>query len=386
MAQRRRGGATSPLTGDLAEKKILPNPAPRSWNIHVPDAARWVLLFAATLVAYWPALQGAMLWDDNKHITTAALQSWHGLGRIWFDVGATQQYYPLLHSAFWVEHRIWGDAVVGYHLTNVFLHAACACLVVLIMRRLALPGAWLAGFLFALHPVGAESVAWISEQKNTLSGVFCLGAALAYLRFDQTRRKASYFLALGLFMAAVLSKSVTATLPAALLVVLWWRRGHVGWRRDVAPLAPWLALGVCAGGFTAWVERAYIGAQGSDFALTLVERCLLAGRVMWFYVAKLVWPANLVFIYPRWQVDASQWWQYLFPVGVLAVAAGLVVAARRNRGPLAGFLIFAGTLFPALGFLNVYPFLYSYVADHFQYLACLGLIIPQSVALTRPAP
>ena len=131
------------------------------------------------------------------HVTRADLRSLHGLWRIWFDLGATQQYYPLLHSAFWLEHRIWGDAVLGYHLTNVVLHAASACLVVMIVRRLSLPGAWLAGFIFALHPVCVEAVAWISEQKSTLSGVFYLAAALTYLHFDRTRRKSQYFAGAG---------------------------------------------------------------------------------------------------------------------------------------------------------------------------------------------
>ena len=113
-----------------------------------------------------------MVWDDARHVTAPDLQSWHGLWRIWFELGATQQYYPLLHSAFWVEHRLWGDGVLGYHLTSVLLHALAACLVVTIVRRLSLPGAWLAGFVFALHPVCVEAVEWISEQKDTLSGVF----------------------------------------------------------------------------------------------------------------------------------------------------------------------------------------------------------------------
>jgi hypothetical protein len=119
----------------------------------------WVSILCATFVAYLPALRGSLLWDDSSHITRPDLQSLHGLWRIWFQLGATQQYYPLVHTAFWVEHRIWGDATFGYHLTNVLLHAASACLVVLIVRRLSLPGAWLAGLLFALHPVCVESVA-----------------------------------------------------------------------------------------------------------------------------------------------------------------------------------------------------------------------------------
>ena len=343
------------------------------------------LLFGVTLLAYLPALHGGFLWDDDGHVTRAELRSLHGLERIWFEVGATQQYYPLLHSAFWLEHRLWGDAVTGYHLVNILLHALAALLVVTLVRRLALPGAWLAGFLFALHPVGVESVAWISEQKNTLSAVFYLGAALLYLGFDRDRRRRQYGAALGLFVLALLTKTVTATLPAALLVVFWWRRGRLEWRRDVRPLAPWLALGATAGLVSAWVERTFIGAHGADFALSGLDRGLLAGRVLWFYFAKLVWPADLVFIYPRWNVDAAAGRQYLFPLGALAVTAGLVWVARRRRGPLAGLLFFAGTLFPALGFVNVYPFVFSYVADHFQYLASLGILVPLAVGLTLAA-
>ncbi len=346
--------------------------------------ATWALLVCATLVAYLPALHGGMLWDDRSHVTGPDLQSLHGLWRIWFDLGATQQYYPLLHTAFWLEHRIWGDAVLGYHLVNVALHALAACLVVRIVRRLRLPGAVLAGFVFALHPVCVEAVAWISEQKSTLSGVFYLAAALTYLHFDQTRRKSRYFLALGLFLLALMSKTVTATLPAALLVVFWWQRGHVGRKRDVLPLVPWFAAGASAGLFTAWVEKnpQLIGAQGAHYALSLLQRLLLAGRVPWFYACKVLWPSNLMFVYPRWTIDPGEWWQYLFPLGLAALAVAFGLLARRNRGPLAGFLIFAGTLFPVLGFLNVYPFRYSYVADHFQYLAALGIVVPVASGLT----
>ena len=337
------------------------------------------------MLAYLPALRSGYLWDDNAHVTSADLQSLDGLRRIWFEVGATQQYYPLLHTAFWLEHRRWADAAWGYHLTNILLHAVAACLVVAVVRRLALPGAWLAGLIFALHPVCVESVAWISEQKNTLSAVFYLAAVLVYLRFDQDRRTSGYWLALGLFVLALLTKTVTATLPAALLVISWWQRGRLDWRSDVRPLVPWLALGITAGLFTAWVEHKFIGAHGIDFSLTPLERCLLAGRAIWFYLGKLAWPADLMFIYPHWRVNGAVWWQYLFPLGTLALVAGLWFVARRNRGPLAGFLIFSGTLFPALGFVNVYPFIYSYVADHFQYLASLGVIVPLAAGLTLAA-
>jgi len=223
------------------------------------------LFLAAVLLAYLPALGGGFLWDDDAHVTKPVLRSLHGLWRIWFELAATQQYYPVLHSAFWVEHRLWGDSVVGYHLTNAALHAAAAWLLVLVLRRLSFPVPVLAGLLFALHPVCVESVAWISEQKNTLSAVFYLGTALIYLRFDETRGRILYSCAFGLFALALLTKTVTATLPAALLVVFWWRRGRLGWRRDVVPLLPWLAVGAACGLFTAWDERKLIGAEGADF-------------------------------------------------------------------------------------------------------------------------
>ncbi len=340
------------------------------------DAGLFAFIFCATLLAYLPAMRGEMLWDDSAHVTRPDLQSLHGLWRIWTVPGATQQYYPLLHSAFWLEHSIWDGDVVFYHLLNVALHALSACLVVKIVRRLELPGAWLAGLLFALHPLSVEAVAWISEQKSTLSGVFYFAAALAYLKFDDSRRRAPYWAAFGLFVAALLAKTVTAVLPGALLVIFWWKRGRIEWRRDVLPLLPFFAAGASAGLFTVWAERTLIGARGAEFALTAVQRVLLAGRAIWFYAAKALRPVNLTFFYPRWNLDASVWWQYLFPAGFAAAAACLWFAARRNRGPLAALLIFAGTLFPVLGFFNVYPFRYSYVADHFAYLASVAILTP----------
>src|SRR5687768_11144989 len=179
------------------------------------------VLLAATFLVYHPALHGERLLDDDVHITQPALQSFAGLARIWTEIGATQQYYPVLHTAFWLEHRWWGEAEFGYHVANVLFHVTAAWLVVAIMRQLRLAGGWLAAFVFALHPVCVESVAWISEQKNTLSTVFYLGAAVAFLRYVERRTVGRYLLATALFLGALLSKTATATLPAALLVILW---------------------------------------------------------------------------------------------------------------------------------------------------------------------
>lgn len=350
----------------------------------------WLLFAVLCVVAYHPSIHGGFLWDDNGHVTKPELQSLSGLARIWFEPGASQQYYPVLHSAFWFEHKLWGDAALGYHWLSIFLHATAAALLVRVLQRLAIRGAWLAGLIFALHPVCVESVAWISEQKNTLSAVFYLLAALAYLRFDEyrgdgtavtnpaTTRRAWRFYALAslLFVLAVLTKTVTATLPGALLVIAWWRRGDVSWRRDIAPVLPWFAVGIVAGLGTVWVERNLIGAQGAAYSLDLWHRGMLAGNVVWFYFGKLLWPANLAFVYPRWPVETWSAANSVAGFAALGVLVVLWMIRRRTRGPLAGALYFIGTLFPALGFFNVFPFIYSYVADHFQYLACIGAIVP----------
>ena len=337
----------------------------------------------AVLLVYQPAWNGGFLWDDRAHVTAPDLRSWRGLARIWFDLGATQQYYPLVHTAFWIQHRLWGEAPLGYHLVNILLHYNVAVLAVLILRQLSIPGAYLAGAVFALHPVHVESVAWITELKNTLSAVFCLGAAMAYLRFRQRGDTQLYLVALALFGLALASKTVSATLPGALLLIGWWQRGRLSWRADVAPLAPFFVLGAGAGLFTAWVERTYVGAEGAAFDLSPVERGLVAGRAVWFYLGKLVWPTRLTFIYPRWPISQAVWWQYLYPAAALAVLTALWTGRRQGRGPLAGALFFGGTLFPALGFFNVYPFLFSFVADHFQYLASLGVIALAAAGLAQ---
>jgi protein O-mannosyl-transferase len=322
-----------------------------------------------TLGAYQSVWHAGFIWDDDAHVTRPGLQSLHGLWRIWFEPGATQQYYPALHSAFWVEHRLWGDAPAWYHVANAALHGFAACLLFRVLRTLSVPGAILGGALFAVHPVCSESVAWISEQKNTLSAVLYLMAALAYLRYDRGRRPACYAAGTVLFVLALLSKSVTATLPAALLVVIWWKRGRISLKGDVIPLAPWLALGAGAGAVTSWMERTHVGATGAGYGLAFMDRLLVAGRALWFYLGKILWPARLTFIYPRWSIDAGDPAQYIFPAAAAAALAALWMIRRRSRAPLAVALLFAGTLFPALGFIDVFPFIYSFVADHFQYLA-----------------
>jgi tetratricopeptide (TPR) repeat protein len=340
------------------------------------DRVLAALLIGATLIAYSPAWNGTPLWDDDAHMTKPELRSPAGLARIWLQPGATQQYYPVVHSVFWLEHRLWGDSTAGYHLVNILLHASGALLLVGILRRLRIRRAWLAGFIFALHPVEAESVAWISELKNVLSGVFFLAAASSWLRFDEERRVKYYAAAAALFVLGLLSKSAIAPFGVALLAICWWRRGRIGVKRDFLPLLPFLCAGIAAGLFTSFMEsRFIIGRDAGEFNVSFIERGLIAGHAFWFYLGKLYLPVNLSFMYPRWNVSAAAPEQYLYPAAALLLGITLWAIRRKWRTPFAIYIYYAALLFPALGFFNVFPFRYSFVADHFQYLAGIGPIV-----------
>jgi tetratricopeptide (TPR) repeat protein len=367
------------------------------------------LVVLLTLAAYSPALFSGFIWDDDQHVTeNATLRSAEGLARIWLEPRSIPQYYPVTHTTFWLEYRLWGVRPLGYHLVNVLLHVANALLVWTALRRLGfgadvqhtalreaterapLGAAWLVGAIFALHPVHVESVAWITERKNVLSGTFYLAALLVLLPVlglarwpggdggarpaSATSEWARYALGCVLFVAALLSKSVTCSLPAALLLLVWWKRGRID-RRALLATAPMFAVGLAAGLHTAYLERVHVGAGFVDWDLGLIERSLVACRAIVFYAWKLVWPEPLVFSYPRWEIDATSPDQWIYPLLVLGTLATLFLARRRlGRGPLVAILFFAGTLSPALGFVDVYPMVFSWVADHFQYLASLGLI------------
>ncbi len=371
--------AVASLRRFLAMSRPLPKSAARS----LPTWVGAIALLVVVAAAYAPSLSCGFIWDDDDYVEqNVALRSADGLRLIWLDPRATAQYYPLVFTSFWVEYHLWGLWPLGYHAVNVLLHATAVVLLWRVLARLGVPGAWVAAAVFGLHPVHVESVAWVTERKNVLSGALYLASALCYLRFesaaaaatDARRRWGAYAAALVLFAAALLSKSVACTLPAAILLILWWKRGRLT-AQSIVPTLPFFALGLGLALNTARLEKEHVGAVGEAFHWSLAERFLIAGRALWFYVSKLVWPARLTFIYPRWDINGSAAWQYLFPASALAVIVGLWLLRRRvGRGPLAAVLFFCGTLVPALGFVNVYPMRYSFVADHFQYLASIGLI------------
>jgi tetratricopeptide (TPR) repeat protein len=358
----------------MALKLNTPNfDEPKSIAANTYSLVIALLLCGLCLIVYFPVLYGSELWDDGFHLTAPGLRSLSGLGHIWFQLGATQQYYPILHSFFWLENSVWGQSVLGYHLANICLHVINAYLFFILLRHLEIKGAWLASFLFALHPLGVESVAWISEQKNTLSLMFYLSSALVYFNWLVSKNKNTYIIALVLFILALLSKSVTATLPCAILVILIWKKGSLNFKEDILPLTPWFILALVSGLFTVWVERYVIGANGLNYTLSVVSRIILSGKIILFYVAKFLWPKHLSFIYSRWVIDVTDASQYLALALCIVTLISLVFWRRRYAGSLCVALLFIGTLFPVLGFFNIYPFAYSYVADHFTYHACLAL-------------
>lgn len=351
----------------------------------------WALgLIGLLLVAYWTALRGGFLWDDDLHVTAnPVIIGPLGLKEIWTTARAN--YFPLVLTNFWAQHQLWGLNPLGYHVVTLACHAVSAVLLWRVLRSLAVPGAWLGAAIWALHPVQVESVAWICELKNTQSSIFFLLSMACYLRWlsageaQATGRRSRYYW--GAFLCAVLailSKPSTVMLPVALALCVWWRRGQLTWRHRLE-LAPFFLLSAAAALWTIWEQRYHSGAEGEAWNQSLLERGLIAGRVVWFYLAKLIWPEPLIFIYPRWEIAAGHASAYVAPLGLLA-ALGLVWRWRSTHTGAA--LLFAGVffvalLFPVMGFFNVYFFRYSFVGDHFQYLASMAPCALAGAALAR---
>jgi tetratricopeptide (TPR) repeat protein len=342
------------------------------------------MLLGAVALVYAPALRNGFIWDDDAHISqNTALRSPLGLWWIWTRPGTTPQYYPLTHTTFWVQWQLHGDRPAGYHLVNVALHGLNTLLVWRIAGTVGLRWAFWIALVFAVHPVHVESVAWASERKNTLSAAFYLSATLLYVRRRFGRvgsgarspwTAAAYAVFVLLFLGAIFSKTTAGTLPAALLLITWWKEGRI-LRADWLRLAPLLVPAAVIGGVTGWMERWSVGATGPEFQFTLEQRLQLAGTIPWFYAAKLIVPWPTMFIYPRWDLAGWGSFGWAGPLAtVLLIVSAWRVREKVGRGLLTSILYFGGTLVPALGLVNIYPMRYSFVADHFQYLASLGLL------------
>ena len=372
--------------------------ATSSQQTHVPigphgltrrDMLPILALALLVAVSYFPATQGGFVWDDNIFIVNSdPVQAADGLWRIWFSPSTTGEhhYWPLTYTTFWLEHKLWGFAPVGYHAVNLLLHFVNALLLWRLLLRLSVPGAVFVAAVFAVHPIHVEPVAWIIGRKDLLATLLYLTAVLAYFGFlaeDRPAvRTARYVLALVLFAAGLLCKSTVVTLPAALLIWHWWQQGRIA-AGDLVRLSGFFALGLAIVGAD-WAF--YRSKWDSEITYSLIERALLASRILWFYVARLLWPTESPVFYPLWEVHVSDGLAWACLVAAVSVVVLLWRARHRiGRGPLAGVLFFAVTLSPVLGFIDFSYMLFSFIGDRYQYLACAGVISVLIAAAVRAA-
>ena len=326
-------------------------------------------------------------------LTIRPLASPGGLWDIWFNPGATCQFYPLSFTVFWLDYHLWGLNPLGYHLQNVLLHGTVAVLLWQVLNRLEVRAAWLAGAIFALHPVNVMSVAWATELKNTLAGTLALATVWAFLRFaglgvykNEVREKTDWrhgLLLLAIFQLAMFAKTAVCFLPVTLLLLLaWWKAGTITWRQ-AWPLPVMVGITAGMGLLTLHVEHIK-GATGEAFDMTWVERVIISGQSFWFYLGKLFFPYPLTFIYERWKIDTHCWWQYIYPAATLGLLGTLwLIRKRIGKGAFAAMLHF----YVATSFLILiqvlYMMRYTFVTDHWQYFGCMSVFALTAVAIAQ---
>ena len=339
------------------------------------DALALVALGLLVVVCYLPAmLWGGFVWDDSILLDAKPVQDVSGLWQIWFSPSAIEgegHYWPLVYTTFWLEHKLWGFDPTGYHIVNVLLHLANTLLLCHLMRRLAVPGAWVVAAVFAVHPLHVESVAWVIERKDVLSGLFYLASALVWMRFVEQSRRGWYVCSLVLYAAGLLSKSIVITLPVALLLWHWWQQGRVT-SADLLRLVPFGVVGLIT---TVGDLSFYQSREALALGYSLTERVLIAAHALWFYAGKLLWPSELAVVYPRWDIRVADplAWGYVIAAAALALTLWCF-RHQVGRGPLAGVLFFVVTLSPVLGFVDYGYMQFALVADRFQYLAGIGVM------------
>ncbi len=379
--------------GSKKPAEAIPN-RPPAQSVAAQSDRRWKAILAIgglvlmTLAVYWPLHKAGYFWDDAQWVTNNPLvHHWRGFEIFWLHPKSMDQYYPLTFSFLSVEYHLWGLQTLPYHLVNVLFQATNAILLWLVLRRLELRSAWLVAALFAIHPVQVETVAWVAEIKNLLSGFFYFLALLTFLRFldigggsvGASESKSPpkphanhqlYILSTLLFLLGLLSKTAVCTLPVAILVIFWWK-GRLHDKEALLRLIPWFIIAFIIGLVTIHVEHTSTGAHGADWRFSMAQRFLIAGHAFWFYLLKLLWPHPLLMVYPRWALGSSL--GFLWLIAAVALFAALwLLRSRIGRGPLAAMLFYLVTIGPVLGFISFYTQLFSFVADHYQYLACIG--------------
>jgi protein O-mannosyl-transferase len=404
----------------VGSKSFIPSRLPLS------VLAGAAIIVIAAFLAYYPSLNGGFIWDDKDLYLTQnpIIKAPDGL---WRFSCTTEPYdfYPVSNTSLWIEWRLWELNPTGYHLTNLILHIAEALLIWIILRKLSIPGGFLAAVIFVLHPVNVESVAWISQRKDMLAVLFFLLSILWYLKGMQwagapvgspgsrtwaslpheVKKKSKnlaatspnfvppvqepilpvvssfilhpssfhlwYCLSLSAFILAMLSKGSVAILPALLLGIVWWLRPLT--KHDLLRIVPFLAIALVLTIVNIWFQRHGSGEiiRSADFA----QRILGAAGVVWFYLYKAILPLNLLFIYPQWHITGGNplWW---LPLTAVLLVTAILWWYRKtwSRPFLFAWGFFCVALAPAMGLTDVYFMRYSLVADHYQHLAIVAVI------------
>lgn len=359
--------------------------AEKSAALPGPPIADWIpglLLFVAVVIAYLPIWRAGFIWDDDLYVLgNPVVVGPLGFKEIWTTQAA--DICPLTITTFWAEYKLWGLSPLGFHLVNVFLHAGSGVVLWRVLLSLRVPGAILGAALWALHPVLVESVAWIAELKNTQATFFYLLSILFFTRWigkgSAATSNRDYILTLVFAVMAIASKSSTVILPLVLALCAWWMERR--WNpRTLLRIAPILVISGAATLLSMWTQ----GAHDPQWIRPFPDRFAAAGDAVWFYLGKLIWPWPLVTVYTKWHIDAGQLASFLPLLGVILLLA--LLWWKRDawgRHWFFAFAYFLVALLPVLGLVEHYFLRFSFVADHFQNLACMGPLALLGALLAR---